>query len=147
MTDETTPAEQVLPVHEAPKPDVAEQIAGFEQRVTQRLDDLTGEIRAMRQEVIEPLAAAEAGLTLPEALPEAAQGEAPGFLGGIAHKVADMAKTAVGCPRSDEVDEFGNPDGGITPAEAAALNPPVGPHVRAVEEARANTAAGVSVAA
>lgn len=153
MADETTLVEQASSTQEAPKPDVAELIAGFEQRVTDRLDDMTSEIRAMKQEVIQPLAAAEADLAATAAVADAPPVESEGILSTVAHKAAELEHSAVNAVRS-LVQSDGDPDAVGPPSELRlppvpplASEPLPGPHVRAVEQERAQTAAGVVVAA
>jgi hypothetical protein len=148
--------------------DIAAQLGSFEYDNQQQLERVEDKIDAIAKAVgvpapektVEPLPAFEEVVSAPviaaEAVPPIppvaepeAEGQAPGFLGGVAHHVADFAKGAVGGLRSDEVDALGNPDGGITAAEAAeaaAVRPPVGPHTLAVEERRAHTAPALAVA-
>ena len=151
MTDEATSPSEAAPVS---LPEISRQISGFEGRVTQsleaiaqKLDGLENPVRAEADAA--PVVAAEAVLPLPSVAVPETEGQAPGFLGGIAHHVADFAKGAVGGLRSDDVDALGNPDGGITvaeAAEAAALRPPVGPHTQAIEDRRAQPAPALAVA-
>jgi hypothetical protein len=152
MTDEATTPSKAAPVS---LPEIAQQIAAFEDRVAQslsalaqKLDGLESPARAEADAA--PVIAAEAMMPLPPvAEPDAHAGEASGLLGGLAHKVADFAKGAVGGLRSDDVDALGNPDGGITPAQAAeasAVHTPIGSHTLAVEERRAHTAPALAVA-
>jgi hypothetical protein len=107
-------------------------------------------LSAFEEVVSAPVIAAEAVPPIPPVAEPETEGQAPAsFLGGIAHHVADFAKGAVGGLRSDDVDALGNPDGGITPAEAveaAAIRSPVGPHTQAVEERRAQPAPALVVA-
>jgi hypothetical protein len=137
--------------------DIAAQLGSFEYDNKQQLDRVENKIDAIgkavgvpapevKAEPSQPMPVLEEVVSapLPPAAPEAPEGQAPAsFLGGIAHHVADFAKGAVGGLRSDDVDALGNPDGGITPAEAAeaaAVRRPLGAHTLAVEERRAHTA-------
>lgn len=142
--------------------DVAALMGEFEYDNKQQLERVEGKIDAIAEAVgvpapqkttqpLPPFPAFEEVVSAPLPL-AAAPADAPestGILSGIAHHVADLAKGAVGGLRSDDVDELGNPDGGITPAqeaEAAALRHPVGPHTLALEERRAQPAAALAVA-
>jgi hypothetical protein len=85
MTDQATTPSEAAPVS---LPEIAQQIAGFEGRVTQllsaiaqKLDGLESPARAEADAA--PVVAAETAQLLP-----AAEGEASGVLGGLAHKVA-----------------------------------------------------------
>jgi hypothetical protein len=151
MADEATTSSEAAPVS---LPEIAEQISGFEGRVTQSLEAITHRLDGLESPAraeadAAPVIAAEAVLPIPPVVEPETEGQAPGLLGSIAHHVTDFAKGAVGGLRSDDVDARGNPDGGITPAEAAeaaALRPPVGPHAQAVAERRAQPAPALAVA-
>jgi hypothetical protein len=151
MTDEATTPSKAAPVS---LPEIAQQIAAFEDRVAQSLSAIAQKLDGLESPAgVEPSAApvvaAETAQLTHAASPDAHEGEASGVLGGLAHKVADFAKGAVGGLRSDDVDALGNPDGGITPAQAAeasAVHTPIGSHTQAVEERRAHPAPALAVA-
>jgi hypothetical protein len=150
MTDETTIPSEAAPVS---LPEISRQIAGFESRITQSLEAIAHKLDGLenpaRAEAGAAVVGAEAVLPIPLVVAPEPEGHAPGFLGGIAHQVADFAKGAVGGLRSDDVDVLGNPDGGITAAEAAeaaALRHAVGPHTQALVEERRAEAPALAVA-